>query len=147
MGKETISMQFPAFCFSFNYLHDQKLTYLFWYVLQVYTASRDGTLRLWDVEQETCLRQYDVHSPVFSMVVHASLHLAYLSLEHADAGRVVSLRLDSGQPAHTILKTRVPGPVVMNPRGRDCDKQTLPPGTAWCCQTDSGNDLNECPQL
>jgi hypothetical protein len=87
-------------------------------VVQVYTASRDGSVRLWDVEQEACVREYHMQGPVYSMVIHASLHLAYLSIQHGDAGRVISVRLDTGQLAQTILKTRVPGPLVMNSRGR-----------------------------
>ncbi len=87
--------------------------------LQVYSGSRDGTLRLWDVASERCVRELAVREAVRAVAVHASLAIAYLSIEWREghAGRVISFNLDTGRPGGRAMKTRSANPLAMNPRG------------------------------
>ncbi len=86
---------------------------------QVYSTSRDGTLRLWDLATLKCLRIWAVRENVRHMVVHATLRLAYMSIEWGsnETGRIISWDLVKGKAGNNAMKTRVVGPLAMHPQG------------------------------
>lgn len=110
------------------------------HLLQVYSASLDGTLRLWDLSTRACLSVAHVREAVQHMALHASLRLAYLSIDWRDgaSGRVISWHLDRGRAGASALKTRSAGPLAMNSRGeRRSGWSTVP-------YRDPGHDGHSC---
>ncbi|KAJ9513792.1 hypothetical protein QJQ45_020871, partial [Haematococcus lacustris] len=92
----------------------------------VYSGSRDGTLRLWDVVARACLRVFPVREAVCSLALHAALRQAVLCIDWREghAARVITFDLDSGRPGSSAMKMRAPGPLAMNPHG-NLDRHSL----------------------
>lgn len=107
---------------------------------QLYSGSRDGTLRLWDLSTHACVRVLLVREPVRSLAIYAPLNLAYISIEWRDgvSGRVICYSLDKGRPGATAMKTRAAGPLAMaSPNGA---------GAGICCALQSRTTSSHCPR-
>ncbi|KAJ9513928.1 hypothetical protein QJQ45_021053, partial [Haematococcus lacustris] len=99
----------------------------------VYSGSRDGTLRLWDVVARACLRVFPVREAVCSLALHAALRQAVLCIDWREghAARVITFDLDSGRPGSSAMKMRAPGPLAMNPHG-NWPSRPQPPASLAC---------------
>jgi hypothetical protein len=49
-------------------------------VSQAYTASFDGTIRLWDISDGANLKQWNVHQPIFQLVISSDAQHAYVTI-------------------------------------------------------------------
>ncbi|KAF8061314.1 ycf24 [Scenedesmus sp. PABB004] len=83
------------------------------------SASLDGTLRQWDVEEGTNTATWTVGEPIESMVYSKPAGLAYVSVHYkrGQSGRVVPFALPSGEEAPGRVKTSRAGRLVLSPSG------------------------------
>ncbi|KAG1668638.1 hypothetical protein FOA52_002492 [Chlamydomonas sp. UWO 241] len=74
---------------------------------QVYTASKDGTIRLWDYHTRECIKTLHVREAVRGMVFCEDLPIAYLSINWKDgsSGRIITFDLEKGRAGRTAMKT------------------------------------------
>ncbi|MEW5307752.1 MAG: hypothetical protein WDW36_010128 [Sanguina aurantia] len=85
---------------------------------QVYSASLDGTLRLWDFSTSSCLQVLPVNEAVHSLVIHEKHNVAYLSVDMKEkGGRVLAYSLSQGRSGVTAMKTRSPTPLALGSSG------------------------------
>ncbi|CAL8472222.1 g11764 [Coccomyxa elongata] len=98
---------------------------------KVYSASIDGTVRLWDIKEGTLLKTFTVGAPIKSMVVPSVGMHAFLSVAHAGGqkhGRVLSLNLATGSLEKHVHRTSAARPLTVSPGGSyvaTFDKHTL----------------------
>eukprot|EP00193_Tetraselmis_chui_P016806 CAMPEP_0177794212 /NCGR_PEP_ID=MMETSP0491_2-20121128/25517_1 /TAXON_ID=63592 /ORGANISM="Tetraselmis chuii, Strain PLY429" /LENGTH=807 /DNA_ID=CAMNT_0019316837 /DNA_START=58 /DNA_END=2481 /DNA_ORIENTATION=+ len=73
---------------------------------QVYSASLDGTVKLWDLHEGVVLKSITVGAPVASLVVPSAGSVAFVTCDwrSASAGRVYRLDLKSGKPLEANTK-------------------------------------------
>ncbi|KAK9827341.1 hypothetical protein WJX81_007552 [Elliptochloris bilobata] len=86
---------------------------------QVWTASLDGTLRLWDFLEGTELKSYDFGDAIVSLALALQGRRAFVALRWGEgrAGRVAGLDLVTGRMLPGKLATHNPGAVVVSGKG------------------------------
>ncbi|GAX72998.1 hypothetical protein CEUSTIGMA_g450.t1 [Chlamydomonas eustigma] len=74
---------------------------------EVYSASKDGSIKLWDYTTQECIKTLSVRETVRGMVFSSDLPVVYLSIDWRDgaAGRVITYDLLKGKAGRTAMKT------------------------------------------